>query len=183
MALSKITQKDAQALKHWWEWLSENRGDRANLRRVHAVDEALLSPAFARFLKMMPGCWLKGETGKGVKLNMYEIALVAAVLARVKSEPAKEQSFAKSLATPKEGSSKSVMSELRFQQLQKSRTPDEFFMRICRAVNLLGGRVSVESLADDIVHWLVEYRFGPASKPQHRLAVRWAQDYYQNFKD
>ena len=75
------------------------------------------------------------------------------------------------------------MSELRFQQLQKSQTTDDFFRRVCRAVSLLKGKAPVLSLADDILHWLREHRYGPASKATDRLAVRWASDYYTEFKD
>lgn len=183
MYLQKLSQDDAKKLWDWWGWLDKNRGDRARLRRVSSPEEALLSPAFAHFLSVMPACWRDGKTSAGARLSLFDMALMAAVLARVKSEPTKEMSFAKTLAMPKEGSTRSVMSELRFQQLQKSRTPDDFFMRICRAVNLVGGTVSIASLADDIAHWLIEYRNGPASQPQNRLAVRWATEYYQAFKD
>src|SRR5690606_15448753 len=123
-------------------------------------DDVLLTPAFAHFLKVMPDSWMEGKTGKNTTLSMSDMALIAAVIARVKSEPKKaDATFARSLATPKENSSKAVMSELRFQQLQKSRSPEEFFLRICRALSLLGGKVNVVSLADDIAHWLIEFRY------------------------
>ena len=184
MKLKKISEEDARCLKHWWNDLDDNRGDRAQLRRATVPDDVLLSPAFAHFLQAMPSSWAEGKTGKNTVLSISDMALIAAVIARVKSEPQKtETSFARSLATPKENGSKAAMSELRFQQLQKSRSPDDFFLRVCRAVSLLGGKVNVASLADDIVHWLVEFRYGPASKPEERLAVRWASDYYAVFKD
>ena len=116
-------------------------------------------------------------------IPLTNAAMVAAVIARVKENDKRGIGFAKSLALPKEGGSKAVMSELRFQQLQKSRTPEEFFVRICRAVDLLNRKANVVSLADDILHWLAEKRFGPASKPADRLAVRWASDYYAALKD
>ena len=75
------------------------------------------------------------------------------------------------------------MSELRFQQLQKSRSSEEFFRRICRAIALLGGIANVAAVTNDILHWLKEYRTAPARKPEQRLAVRWATDYYTAFKD
>ncbi len=183
MYLQKIDSQDAKALQKWWRWLDDNRGDRAQLRRIHSPDEALLSPAFARFLQAMPASWREGKTSKGTALNFFEMALIAASIARIKKEPKKEQSFAASLAAPKEGGSNAAMSELRFQQLQKSHTPEDFFTRICRAISLVRGDVNVASLADDIAHWLVEYRYGPASQPQNRLAVRWASDYYMTLKN
>lgn len=184
MKLKKLSEEDANCLKRWWSGLDDNRGDRAHLRRATNSDDVLLTPAFAHFLKAMPDSWMEGKTGKNTMLSMSDMALIAAVIARVKSEPQKaDATFARSLATPKENGSKAVMSELRFQQLQKSRSPEEFFLRVCRAVSLLGGKVSVDSLADDIAHWLIEFRYGSASKPENRLAVRWASDYYTVFKD
>jgi CRISPR system Cascade subunit CasB len=184
MKLKKLSEDDATCLKRWWNNLDDERGDRAQLRRAINPDDVLLTSAFAHFLKAMPDSWVQGKTGKNASLSLPDMALIAAVIARVKSEPQKaDATFARSLATPKENGSKAVMSELRFQQLQKSRSPEDFFLRVCRAVSLLGGKVNVVSLADDIAHWLIEFRYGPASKPEDRLAVRWASDYYTVFKD
>lgn len=184
MWLKKLNDQDVKCLKSWWHWLDDNRGDRAQLRRAESPDDILLTPAFAHFLQKMPESWRKGESEKGEKLLITDMGMIAAVLARVKTEPNDSDiTFAKSLAKAKEGGSKAAMSELRFQQLQKSRTPEDFYIRICRAVNLLGGKVNIASLADDIAHWLAEFRYGPASKPADRLAVRWASDYYAVYKD
>lgn len=178
MYLRKLDQDDCKALLTWWGWLDDNRGDRAVLRRAESPDDALLSPAFAHFLQKMPMRWIETET-----IPLTDAAMVAAVIARVKEHDGSLKSFAAALASAKEGGSKAAMSELRFQQLQKSRTPDEFFTRLCRAVDLLGCKVNIISLADDILHWLNESRFGPASRPTERLAVRWASDYYTALKD
>lgn len=184
MKFRKLSESDASHLRGWWAGLDDKRGDRAQLRRAANADDVLLTPAFAHFLQAMPETWGAGSTGRGVSLSISEMAVIAAVLARVKSEPPKaDTSFAKSLALPKEVGGKAAMSELRFQQLQKSRSPEDFFTRVCRAVNLLGGKANIASLADDIAHWLIEFRTGPASKPEDRLAVRWASDYYAAFKD
>ncbi len=180
MAYRKLNPEDAERLKAWWHLLNGNRGERAQLRRASQPDDILMTAAFSGFLQKMPGYWGVAEGEKGISLS--DAGFVAAVLSRVKTLDEKN-SFARTLALPKEPGGKAVMSELRFQQLQKSRTPQEFFTRICRSVALANGKVNVVSLADDILHWLSEYRFGSASKPQQRLAVRWASDYYHAFKD
>ena len=179
-AYRKLGPEDVERLKAWWDSLNENRGERAQLRRAVQPDDILMTPAFSGFLQRMPGYWGAAEGQQGISIS--EAAFVAAVLARVKT-PEEKHSFASILALPKEPGGKPVMSELRFQQLQKSRTPQEFFTRICRAVALTNGKANLSSLADDILHWLNEHRFGPASKPQQRLAIRWASDYYQHFKE
>jgi CRISPR system Cascade subunit CasB len=177
MKRGKLNQGDAECLRRWWHSLDDNRGDRAQLRRAQSPDDILLTPAFAHFLQVLPKPWIED-------VPLSDLAMVAAVLARVKTDISDERAtLAKSLATPKEGGSKAAMSELRFQQLQKSRTPQDFFTRLCRAIQLLGSRANVVLLTEDILLWLTEFRYGPSSKPQQRLAVRWASDYYMQIKD
>ncbi|WP_257283442.1 type I-E CRISPR-associated protein Cse2/CasB [Endozoicomonas sp. SESOKO1] len=176
----KLKPEDAQRLKAWWATLDEHRGDRAQLRRASQPDDILMTPAFSQFLQSMPGYWGVAPGRQGISIS--DAAFVAAVLARVKKTEEKN-SFARTMALPKEPGGKAVMSELRFQQLQKSRSPEEFFTRICRALALAEGKANIASLADDCLHWLYEFRYGPASKPLDRLMVRWASDYYHTFKD
>jgi len=166
--------KDSTArdrLLEWWNWLDDNRGDRARLRRVDSSDDVLLTSAFSRFLAEMPDDW----SGSG---QLPASALVAAIVAQVK-ENVVTSSFAAQLATPKEGGDKPRMSELRFQQLQKSQDPTEFYRRLLRAVRMLDGNVNILSLTNDILHWMNEYRKGVDRNPQHRLAFCWASDYYR----
>jgi CRISPR system Cascade subunit CasB len=168
-------EKERKALIAWWHWLDDNRGERAVLRRAASADDILLTPAFATFLKFMPEQW-------GAPRNLFDSAMVAGLLARVKSQDDKN-SFAKALALPKKTGGKAAMSELRFLQLQKSRDPDEFFVRATRAIALLGGQANILSLADGVLHWLLEHRRVIDREPTKRLAVRWATDYYTSFKD
>lgn len=176
MKRGKLNQGDAECLRRWWCSLDENRGDRAQLRRAQSPDDILLTPAFAHFLQILPKAWIDD-------MRLFDLAMVAAILARVKNDVSDENvTLAKSLSVPKDAK-KPVMSELRFQQLQKSRTPQEFFIRLCRAIQLLGGTANVVLLTEDILHWLAEHRYGPSSKPEQRLAVRWASDYYMQIKD
>jgi len=70
------------------------------------------------------------------------------------------------------------MSELRFQQLQKSTSIDDFYRRIIRAIQLLNGQVNILSLANDIIHWHKEFEHQSSASPANRLAVRWATDYF-----
>jgi CRISPR system Cascade subunit CasB len=92
--------------------------------------------------------------------------------------PKKTASFAEQLATPSEGKSKAPMSELRFQQLQKSPSIDDFYRRIIRAIRLLDGSVNILSLTNDMIHWHREFDHQLDRHPAKRLAVRWATDYF-----
>lgn len=170
-------EDERKALIAWWHWLDDNRGERAVLRRAASADDILLTPAFARFLDFMPVSWKTPQ-------RLFDSAMVAGLLARVKENDSNPKStFAKALALPKQGGGKAAMSELRFLQLQKSRDPEEFFLRISRAIALLGGRVNILSLADGILHWLLEQRRVIDRAPTKRLAVRWASDYYTSSRD
>lgn len=158
-------------LLEWWNWLDDNRGDRARLRRAEKPDDVLLTGAFSRFLSEMPESW--SDSG-----HLPASALVAAILAHVKGNQDSAR-FAAQLATPKDGGDKPRMSELRFQQLQKSNDPGEFFRRLLRAVRMLDGNVNILSLANDALHWMYEYQRGIDRNPQARLAFCWANDYYR----
>lgn len=158
-------------LLNWWTWLDDNRGDRARLRRAECPDDVLLTAAFSRFLSEMPESWRDPR-------QLQASALVAAIVAQTKTNQ-HLITFAAQLAAPKEGGDKPRMSELRFQQLQKSHDPSEFFRRLLRAVRILDGNVNILSLANDVLHWMYEYRQGVDRQPQERLAFCWASDYYR----
>ena len=165
-----LKEEEREKLLVWWYSLEDNRGDRARLRRAESPDDVLLTAPFFNFLQSMPDRWAEQS-------NLPVSAMIAAALGHVK-ENRKEKAFAAQLASHKDGSDKPRMSELRFQQLQKSRTPDEFFRRLVRAIKLAECKVNVLSLADSIWHWMNEYRYGVDREPMKRLAVRWANDYY-----
>lgn len=179
-----------QLLQQWHQWLDDNRGDRARLRRAESPEDILLTDAFFHFLE-----WMKPLTEWSEKTPILTKASIAGAVAHVKTNKqipsrisiskntpetsAKFASFAEQLATPLDGKSKAPMSELRFQQLQKSATPDDFYRRILRAIQLLDGNVNLVSLAYDIAQWHREFnQIADYRNPQNRLAVRWATDYF-----
>ncbi len=176
-------------LQDWHEWLNGNRGDRARLRRAESPEDILLTDAFFHFLE-----WMARVPDWSQKTPLLAKACVAGALSHVKADkqtpsrihnstnggdaPKKAASFAEQLATPLEGKSKAPMSELRFQQLQKSPSVDDFYRRIIRAIRLLNGNVNIVSLADDIIRWHQEFNQPLGRYPSQRLAVRWATDYF-----
>jgi CRISPR system Cascade subunit CasB len=181
-----LNSAEKQALQSWHAWLDDNRGDRARLRRAESPEDILLTDAFFHFLAKMPEQWQQAKP-------MLTSASIAGALSHVKTDkripsriynskdtdaPRKKASFAEQLATPPEGKSKAPMSELRFQQLQKSPTTDDFYRRIIRAIRLLDGNVNIVSLANDIIHWHREFEHQLDRQPAKRLAVRWATDYF-----
>ncbi|MCX7093336.1 MAG: type I-E CRISPR-associated protein Cse2/CasB [Methylobacter sp.] len=185
-----LNTAERKALQSWYVWLDDNRGDRARLRRAESPEDILLTDAFFHFLDKMNKASPQWSQNK----PMLTSAGIAGALSHVKTDkqtpsklhnskatdaPKQSASFAEQLATPSEGKSKAPMSELRFQQLQKSPTTDDFYRRIIRAIRLLGGNVNIVSLANDIIHWHREFeRQVDHRQPANRLAVRWATDYF-----
>ncbi|ABW68788.1 type I-E CRISPR-associated protein Cse2/CasB [Desulfosudis oleivorans] len=180
-----LDAESCQLLQRWHHWLDNNRGDRARLRRAERPEDVLLTEAFFNFLKQMPNSWQEQKP-------IFSSAAVAGLLSHVKADhqvvskgyqPKDEKkskkmaSFSEQLATSIKGD-RGAMSELRFQQLQKSRTTDEFYRRMVRAIRLLDGRVNILSLANDIIQWHKEHDREFDRKPANRLAVRWATDYF-----
>jgi CRISPR system Cascade subunit CasB len=153
-----LNTTERKALQSWHTWLDDNRGDRARLRRAESPEDILLTDAFFHFLAKMPEMFPQ-KLPQDQKL--YVSAAIAGLLSQVKKGDT-PFSFARQLATPMKDKSKAPMSELRFQQLQKSPTTDDFYRRIIRA----------------IIHWHKEFEHQLDRHPSNRLAVRWATDYF-----
>ncbi len=170
-----LSFEEQKALQHWYYWLDDNRGDRARLRRAERPEDILLTDAFFHFLQQMPD-----EFPEKIFKNQRMLvgAAVAGLITHVK-ENTTSSCFAQQLATSSgEKKQKPPMSELRFQQLQKSRTTGDFYRRVLRAIRLLDGKVNIPSLANDIIHWHSEFNYQVDREPAKRLAVRWATDYF-----
>jgi len=182
-----LSFEEQNAIQRWHKSLDDNRGDRARLRRAERPEDILLTDAFFHFLQRVPESWRENKP-------MLTSAAVAGLLSHVKADkqvpsigyqskdknkPRNIASFAELLANPvTKGDKKPTMSKLRFQQLQKSRTTDEFYLRILRSIRLLDGKVNIPSLANDIIHWHWEFENHIDREPAKRLAVRWATDYF-----
>ena len=165
----------------WWEELhgkgefarrTNLSGARALLKRAESSADVMLSPVYYKLLNLFTGENRKGR-------NALAFAITAGILSHVRSND-ESRTFAGQLGRPKEpGGTRAAVSELRFQQLAKSSTPDEFYRRLIRTINLLDKKVNVLSLTDSIFHWVNEHRFGKDQNPEKRLVVQWSGDYYQ----
>jgi CRISPR system Cascade subunit CasB len=168
-----LSDKEQSDLIVWHDSLDSNRGDRARLRRAERSEDIMLTNAFFHFLEKVPD---KFPEKLSEEKRLFVSAAVAGLLAHVKLNNTNLR-FAQQLAATIDGK-KVPMSELRFQQLQKSQTTDDFYRRIIRAIRLLGGNVNILSLANDIIHWHKEFEHQLDRRPAKRLAVRWATDYF-----
>ncbi len=162
----RLDGANSEAILNWWKSLDDNRGVRARLRRAKVPSDVMLSQELFNFLKRMPESWSK-------EYHLPASAMIAALLSHVK-----EQSAGLAFAAQLGSGDPAVMSELRFKQMIKSRTPDELCIRLLRAIHMLKGKVNILSLVEGILLWHKEYSFGEDQNPMRRLSVKWAHDYY-----
>jgi len=163
---------DQTKLIKWWMSLKKNSGWRAELRRAETPADVLLCQGFHFLCYELAGYWTQDN-------NILGLAAVAGVIAHIENN--NNKSFAETCATPVEGKKRPVMRELRFAQLQKSRTLDELYIRMVRAVHLLKKTVNPASVADSILHWSKEMVNGDIdSDPRKRILVRWGLEYFQH---
>lgn len=160
---------DHTKLLSWWASLKKNPGWRAELRRAETPADVLLCQGFRYLCYELAGRWTSEH-------NLLGLAAVAGVVAHIENDNGK--SFAESCAT---GTDKPPVSELRFSQIQKSRSLDEIYIRMIRAVHMLNKTVNPVSVADNILHWIKETVNGEIdSDPRSRLLVRWGLEYFQH---
>ncbi|WP_341501785.1 type I-E CRISPR-associated protein Cse2/CasB [Gallaecimonas sp. GXIMD4217] len=149
---------------------------RAELKRAEGPEGALLTQGFRAL-------WLKLPERARNRASWSPLAwaTIAASLSHVRQLPAEspEQSFATSLGRIDPKTDKPRVSELRFQQLQNARSPEDFFRRLRRLVKLLGGSCNPQSLAADTLSWFAEHHQLSPRRADKRIALRWAMDYYQ----
>jgi CRISPR system Cascade subunit CasB len=146
---------------------------KATIKRCNSLDGIMLTEGFRSLWLSLPEDIINSD-----KKSIIECwALIAGVLVYVKD--GKSENIAKSSGAKKDGSDKSIVSELRFSQLQSAKTAEDFYRRLRRVIQQLDGKVSPESLMKDIDTWFREQDDFYPRKPENRLAVNWAMDYYR----
>lgn len=145
---------------------------RAQLKRCDSIDAAMLTEGFRKLWFSLP----EEITEKAKSTEIECWATIAAALVYVKSDSNTKLAEA---AGSKAGGEKSVVSELRFAQLQDAKTADDFLRRLRRILQQIKGDISVASLAQDIEQWFKEHNTLRPRKADKRIAVQWAMDYYR----
>jgi CRISPR system Cascade subunit CasB len=160
-------REDQQALTDWWQWLEDNRGERARLRRCDTSGEILPQSAFHRLCRKPP--WWEQHDVMGL-----------AVIAGLSSHVAERNALAlpAQMGQHREGGDKPRVSELRFQQIISSKDYDELFERLRRAIDLLGRSANIISLADGVFHWSQDRRDRYSEQPSHRFHYSWSKAYF-----
>lgn len=131
------------AVLEWWKTLEDNKGGRAELRRAKNLEEVFYSPEFhTLYRKLNPAGWR----------NRKNIALMAGVLAHVKTN-AVSRHVAAQMAAPGKSGSKAVLSGLRFRRLLKHDTPEELYSPMIRIIRLLDKKINIADLAQSLYWW------------------------------
>lgn len=157
------------------------RGERAQLRRCADAEELLGHAATLLLARQL--IELNDEKGPlpDTSLSYEQLAWVAGVLAVVKDDARDGRSLALLLGNAA-GNERPVMSELRFESLQRSTALPDLFVQWRRAVQLAGGVVDVARLADDLLGWQRE--LGRVSaRASDGVKFHWACDYYLSTRD
>lgn len=145
---------------------------KARLKRCDSAEAVMLTEGFRALWLSLPEEVVESSNDKTIEIW----ATIAAVLVYVKQNSNLNLASA---AGHKGDNDKSVVSELRFSQLQNAKTSQDFLRRMRRILQQVKGEVSVTALANDVHQWFMEhYRFGPR-KAGKSIGIRWAMDYYR----
>lgn len=176
-----LNDYDADVMRQWWLALdSEKRGsptiglfkslgkkELAELRRAENLTSVMLNRAYQFLAQLLP------------KHDRDGLALVAGMLAHVKTDAGNGLSLARSMGLPTAGSKDPGISQLRFERLQTAHDPDAFLSTAVRIIKMLGGTLDVSKLADDVLVWADEtLNARRPARLANQLRVRWAADYY-----
>jgi CRISPR system Cascade subunit CasB len=145
----------------WWKSLcDEDRSGRAELRRCANVAEVAFTAPYHRLLR-----WLGSRLGEG---DARRVAVIAAVLAHIESEPIDGAPLASRMAKAKGDGESSAVSDARFRHLIRNEDPDEMLRELVRVVRQLDREAAVDPLFRDLMSW------------DERTRMRWARDYYES---
>lgn len=162
-----IKEEQGKELIEWWRDLLTRNGPRAALNRCSYPDEVALHPDTFRVKGIVP--WMSYEAA----------AVIAGILSHVREKDNRNmnRNFAATLALVQEGGRPSF-SETRFRQFLSSRDWNEFYTRLRRAVKMLHGNVNPLSVADIVLRWDEEQRWGSGRGYGHSLKFDLSNEYY-----
>ncbi len=163
--------EDQENILKWWKSFEHHRDWSAELRRCETPADVLLTKGFGALLQQLRGAWTRDS-------QLLSLAAAAGILAHIKVHQS-GQGFAQVCGAVPKGAIGPLVSELRFAQLLKSRSVDEFFRRMIRTVGLLKNQADVLAVADGVLQWTHEcLTQGEHPNPLKRIKIRWGIDYY-----
>lgn len=145
---------------------------KAQLKRCDSINAIMLTEGFRELWLSLPQ-----EIIESTKTSDIECwATLAGALVHVKTDS--KNKFSQVAGSKREGD-KSLVSELRFTQLQNAKTPDEFLGCLRRILQQVKNKVSVTALVKDIRQWFDEYHSLRPEQAEKPISVQWTIDYYR----
>lgn len=173
MSRSRHTRLPAEAvsvLQAWHRGLEEDRGSRAQLRRLATFEGVVLVPAYHRLLRR-----LEEALGEDA-LDRERLAQIAGLLAHVEEHDderagndGKPLPLPTQMARPRKEGSRPRVSTLRFRRLLAAETAEERYTHLVRVIRLLDRRLNATDLAQAVYRW----------DRDPELRRRWAYSYYR----
>lgn len=145
---------------------------KAQLKRCESVSAIMLTEGFRALWLNLPTEITETATEKDFECW----ATLAGVLVYVKNDG--KQKLAQAAGSKSDGD-KSVVSELRFAQLQDANTAEELLRRMRRILQQVSSEVAVTALIKDVQKWFAEHHNFRPERADKRIAVQWAMDYYR----
>ena len=196
-----LTEGEAAILERWNLSMNKSRdelavrgipiapsGQRARLCRAGSLPEIAMTDGFrALWVAIQPDIQELDDTEDLPTTSSSYLdsdfailawACIAGVIADVRTDDRQARSIASLAGARVKGSDRSVLSELRFQQLQTVTSEEELMLRLRRIVKHLGRQAPVARLADDILCWFAEYHERIPREVEKRIALKWASEYY-----
>jgi CRISPR type I-E-associated protein CasB/Cse2 len=165
----KLNDERKENLIDWWRGLHKRNGPRAELRRCALPEDAALHPDV--FIIHRIAAFMSYEAA----------ATIAGILSHVRVDNTNlNQPFAVTLGSSIDGRVK--FSETRFKQLLSSRNWNEFYTRLRRCIKMFNGNVNPVSVADIILRWDEEQRYGSQKGYGHSLKFDLSNDYYSQIE-
>jgi CRISPR system Cascade subunit CasB len=161
-----------QIARHWWSELQDTNKDGrrnrtrnpaalARLRRAAAPAEALEEPSVFDLYRRL------GFARRDIEPWLTRVAVVAAVLAHIRSDASPSDNGYRRGFAEMLGSENVIMSPLRFRRLLEATEDPDLLIVFRRAVALVGAKnINVGDVAASLLDW------------SDRRRMRWAFDYY-----
>jgi CRISPR system Cascade subunit CasB len=119
-------------LLDWWTALDADKGERADLKRAEHPLRVAFSPAYHDLLHRLQEAGYRLGTG-----GRERLALLAGLAAHVKQHTDTGRSLATQMGSPRLGSDKATVSELRFRRILAISSPQKVLSQITeRAKNV-----------------------------------------------
>lgn len=153
-----------QELVKWRDGLANDHASRAIVRRAASPTEVALTAPYQRLYRCLLG---EGWPRHASESQNERLAAIVGLLAHVKEDDTRPIARTMSEASAETNKDRPPVSELRFRRLLDSPDADSLFVALRRVLPLIGHKVNVLRLADNLFYW------------GDKVKKEWAYEYYE----